>query len=322
MSERREPTTNNSSPPDLLGHAHSHGHAHGHSHDRNAGSDNMRWAFFLNLGFALIELLGGFYTNSLAIMADALHDFGDATAIAIGWWLERRAGAKPNAQFSYGLRRLSLLGALFNTVIIFCSGMFILVIAIPRLWQPQSVQATGMFALAVLGVAVNAYGASRLRRDRTLNAQVMAWHLYEDLLGWLAVLVVSAVMWWRPTPILDPLLAIMITVFVLWNIVRHLRRILALLLQGVPDNIDLKVIEQQLQQLAQVLSCHHTHIWSLDGEHHVLTTHLLISRDCNASQIQEIKRAVQTLASGHGFSHTTIEIECVDADCSMAAKPD
>lgn len=320
MTEPTEPNHTRPEPVAQRTHDHAHCHAHhsGHSHGQGTTNTNMRWAFLLNLSFAVIELIGGFFTNSLAIMADALHDFGDATAIAVAWWLERRANAKPSVTFSYGLRRLSLLGALINTFIIFSSGIFILAVALPRLLQPETVETTGMFWLALLGVAVNAYAAWRLRREQTFNAKVMAWHLYEDLLGWLAVLVVSTVMWVRPTPILDPLLAIAITVFVLWNIVRHLRRTMALFLQGVPDSISLATIEQELMQLAPVRSCHHTHIWSLDGEHHVLTTHLLVQEQSSNAQVQSLKRAVQALAREHGFSHTTIEIEYENADCSMS----
>lgn len=298
------------------GDSHGHHHGHGHSHHHH-GSSNIALAFWLNLGFCIIEFIGGALTNSLAIMSDALHDLGDSIALGMAWQLERYAGKQANERYSYGHRRFSLLGAFINTVILLVGGVFIVSEAIPRLLNPEAVHAPGMLALAVLGVAVNGIAAYRLRNEGSMNAKVMAWHLYEDLLGWLAVLIVSVVMIVRPMPILDPILSILITLYITWNVVKNLRRTVALFLQAVPEELSLPAIEQELCAIPNVQSCHHTHLWSLDGERHVLTTHLVVNDALNATDVGLVKQAVHALAHRHGFVHTTIEIEQAGAPCSM-----
>ncbi len=306
---------------DLHGHDHRPAHGHDHHHHHHAGS-NIALAFWLNLGFCIIEFIGGALTNSLAIMSDALHDLGDSIALGMAWQLERYAGRQANERYSYGHRRFSLLGALINTVILLVGGVFILSEAVPRLLHPEPVHAPGMLALAVLGVAVNGFAAYRLRNEGSMNAKVMAWHLYEDLLGWLAVLIVSVVMLIKPMPILDPILSVLITLYISWNVVKNLRRTVALFLQAVPEEISLPAIEQELCAIPNVLSCHHTHLWSLDGERHVLTTHLIVHDNILAEDVGLVKQAVHALAHRHGFVHTTIEIEQAGAMCSMEHRHD
>ena len=303
------------------GYEHDHhadgGAHHGHGHHHHHAGSNIALAFWLNLGFCIIEFIGGALTNSLAIMSDALHDLGDSIALGMAWQLERYAGKQANERYSYGHRRFSLLGALINTVILLIGGVFILSEAIPRLLNPEAVHAPGMLALAVLGVAVNGFAAFRLRNEGSMNAKVMAWHLYEDLLGWLAVLIVSVVMIVKPMPILDPILSILITLYITWNVIKNLRRTVALFLQAVPEELSLPAIEQELCAIPNVQSCHHTHLWSLDGERHVLTTHLIVADAISAADIGLVKQAVHALAHRHGFVHTTIEIEQAGAQCSM-----
>lgn len=295
-----------------------HGHSHGHSHHHHHGEGNLQLAFWLNLLFSIVEFIGGWFTNSLAIMSDALHDFGDALAIGMAWRLERHAKKAADRKFSYGYRRFSLLGAFINAVILIVGSVIILSQALPRLWSPEPVHAEGMFGLALLGVAVNGFAAWRLRNDKTQNARVLAWHLYEDLLGWVAVLVASIVMLIKPMPILDPLLSVLITLWILYNVLRHFKQTANLFLQGVPDSVSLDDIETELKKIAGVVDCHHTHLWSLDGEHHVLTTHLVVGEQTDKQERQQIKKAVRALMPHWQITHSTIEFEWASDDCSMA----
>lgn len=305
-----------------MAHSHAHRHAHGHAHGHHHGSDNLRLAFWLNLGFALVELIGGLLTNSMAILADALHDLGDSIAIGLAWRMERYARKGATEKYSYGHRRFSLLAALINALILIVGGLFVLSEAVPRLLHPEPVHAGGMLALAVLGVLVNGYAALRVRTDDTHNARMIAWHLYEDVLGWLAVLIVAVVMLFRPLPILDPLLSVLITLYVVYNVMKHLRSTLSLFLQAVPEQLSLTHIEQELLAIPAVRSCHHTRLWSLDGSHHVLTSHVVVDADTPTSAIAQIKQAIQQLAQRHDLVHTTIEIDYADEACSMAGETD
>ena len=289
-------------------------HSHPHHSDT---AQRIRIAFFLNLAFTVFEVVGGLFTNSLAILSDALHDLGDSFSLGLSWYMEKRSAQGSDERYSYGYRRFSLLAALVNTVVLIVGSLFILSEAIPRLFNPEHSNAQGMALLAVVGIAVNGIAALRMRGSQTLNAQVVAWHLMEDVLGWIAVLIVSIVLLFRDIHILDPLLSILITSYVLFNVLRNLRKTVALFMQAVPETIDLNAVELALLSIPHVKSTHHTHIWSLDGEHHVLTTHLVVDADASKDELLHVKSDVTTLAQNLNFEHTTIELEYEDENCAM-----
>ncbi len=204
-------------------------HSSNHVHIRGTGA-NLRTAFFLNLVFTLLEIVGGLMTNSIAILSDAVHDLGDTLSLGLAWQLDRVAQRGRDQQFSYGYRRFSLLGAIISTVVLIIGSMFILIEAIPRLFTPEHANAQGMIFFAVLGVVVNGLAALRLRGEKSLNARAIAWHLIEDVLGWVAVLVVSIVLLFTDFYILDPLLSILITIYILYNVLKNLKQTLAVFL--------------------------------------------------------------------------------------------
>ena len=291
-------------------------HNHSHEHARDTAG-NLKLAFFLNLGFTLLEIFGGLWTNSVAILSDAVHDLGDSLSLGLAWLLDRYASREPDKRFSYGYRRFSLLGALLNTIILIVGAVFVLSEAIPRLFNPEHSNAQGMILFALLGILVNGAAVLRLRGSKTLNAQVVAWHLLEDVLGWIAVLVVGIVLLFTDIHILDPALSILITVYVLYNVVKNLRKTLSLFLQGVPEHIDVEYIEEEINRVDNVRSNHHTHVWSLDGEHHVLTTHVVVDEKTTREQILCVKEDIKKLLRPYELSHITVEIEYGEQDCAM-----
>jgi cobalt-zinc-cadmium efflux system protein len=278
---------------------------------------NIRLAFLLNLGFALLEIAGGLWTNSLAILSDAVHDLGDSLSLGLAWFLERYAGRAGDWRYSYGYRRFSLLGALINAMILIGGSLLVIVRAIPRLVHPEPTSATGMLFFAVMGVLVNGFAALRLRQDKSLNARVVAWHLLEDVLGWLAVLVVSVILHFTDLYVLDPLLSLLISLYVLYNAIKNLWETLTLFLQAAPRGLALDEIEAQLSGVDGVCSTHHTHLWSLDGEHHVLSTHLVVDENVTKTDLQRIKSDARQALRPFQLSHITIEIENGEEDCAM-----
>lgn len=277
-------------------------------------------AFLLNAGFALAELVGGYLVNSVAIIADALHDFGDSLSLAFAWRMEKLAAKDSDNRYSYGYRRFSLLSAVVSAVILITGSIFVISEAIQRLSNPQPPDARGMLVFALIGMAINGYAAMRAGKGKNLNSQIISWHLLEDVLGWAAVLIVSIVLLFADVPILDPLLSILITAVVLFNVLRNLNKALAVLLQGVPDTVNISAIEDEIRQLEMVTGIHHTHVWSLDGEENVLTTHVMLGLNAKKEQIRNIKNKIRELAGRHGLAHTTIEFEYLQGDCSMTAQ--
>jgi cobalt-zinc-cadmium efflux system protein len=310
-------------------HKHSHGHGHSHSHQhshipKDMASNRIGWAFLLNVCFTIIEFIGGMLTNSTAIMADAVHDLGDSLSIGLAWLLSRLSKKNASVNFSYGYQRFSLMGALINGIVLIAGSIWVINESIPRLFNPQMPDAQGMLWLAILGVVVNGYAAYKLSDGKTLNERVLNWHLLEDVLGWLAVLIVAITLLFVDLPILDPLLSIGFTLFILFNVLKNLKVAVRLFLQASPDKTIQENLQNELTTLASVKEIHHFHLWSLDGEQHVLTAHLVLTDDIEqqqlASKLVEIKRELSTRLKPYQLAHTTIEFEFSDEICRDATQ--
>lgn len=294
---------------------------HAHQHGRTDTSSDLRLAFFLNLGFTLLEIVGGLWTNSVAILSDALHDLSDSISLGMAWYFDNYAQKAPDTRFSYGYRRFSMLSAFLNIVVLVAGSLWVLATALPRLLNPEPSRAGGMFLFAIVGITVNGFGAYRLYRNQSLNAQVAGWHLLEDVLGWVAVLIVSVVLLFTDWYILDPLLSILITLYILTNVIRNLRRIARLFLQAIPEDVDLPALQEQILGLEPVQNVHHTHVWSLDGEHHVLTTHVVVPPETSKAEASRLKRELAQLLDADDFQHLTIEVEFGEEDCHLVSAP-
>lgn len=301
-------------------HDHGHGHHHGHHHHHHAAG-NIRTAFFLNLGFTVVEIVGAFLTNSTAILASAAHDLGDCFALGQAWYFERIAGERGDTRYTYGYKRFSTFGALISTVLLLVSSLYILSQAIPRILHPEASHAGGMVALAFVGVAVNGLAMLRLSKEKGMNTRVVALHLLEDVLGWVAVLVVSVSLLFIDFPALDPILAVLITLYILSNVVKNLRSMLPIFLQAVPDDVSLDTIVHEIEGMDQVNAVHHAHIWSLDGEHNVFTAHLELSSQPAPDAYGAIKDEIRAIIQRHGLYHSTVEIEFPGEVCRNVLPP-
>ena len=290
-------------------------HEHGHHHSGDV--EALGGAFLLNFIFTLIEIAGGLWTNSVAILADALHDAGDSLALLLAWYLQKASGKERDQRFSYGYGRLSLLAALINGVILLAGSIVVIVHVIPRLFEPQIVDATGMFWLALLGIAFNGFAFWRNRSSQSLNAKMVNWHLLEDVLGWTVVLAGSIVMHFGDYPWLDPLMALGVTLFILWNVFKSLGRVTKIFLQSNPEGVDLSAIENELRALNNVEDIHDVHAWSLDGKYHVLSLHVVISQITDQESLVLLKNQIRDQLHKMGIEHSTIEFELPTEACVL-----
>jgi cobalt-zinc-cadmium efflux system protein len=176
-------------------------------------------------------------------------------------------------------------------------------------------QVEGMLLLSIFGIAVNGFAAYKLSEGNSLNERILNWHLLEDVLGWVAVLIVSIVLMFKPWPILDPILSIGFTLFILFNVVRNLKETLLLFLQATPDAKQMEEVRKVLMSFDDVADIHHFHIWSLDGEHSVMTAHVELKQDVSVSQLRTLKDELRQGLDEFDFVHTTIEIEFANEDC-------
>jgi cobalt-zinc-cadmium efflux system protein len=290
--------------------AHDHDHS-GHHHE----TGNIKIAFFLNLAFTIIEIIGGFWTNSMAILSDALHDLGDSLSLGVSWYLQNYSKKGPDYKFSFGYSRFSLLGALINSIVLLGGSVLILSRAIPRIFNPEPVNAKGMIAFAVLGIFINGAAVLRLRKGKSLNEKVVTWHLLEDVLGWVVVLIGSVILNFKDLPIIDPLLSMGITLYILYNVVKNLKKVMNVFLQGVPEDISIEEIEKLVEEKTEALSVHHTHIWTIEGERNMLSTHVKIPDNYNSQDIINLKKNIRKLLKEKNIEHVTIEMEYETEEC-------
>ena len=289
---------------------------HNHTH-HNEDVKNIRVAFFLNLLFTVIEIVGGILTNSVAILSDAVHDLGDSFSLGLSWYFQKIAKRPRTRNYTYGYKRFSLMGAVINSVILTVGSVLILMNAIPRLFNPQQPDVKGMLLLAVLGVVVNGAAVLKLRKGRSLNEKVVSLHLLEDVLGWLAVLLGAGVMYFVDAPFIDPLLSIAISVFILFNVYRNIRESLRIILQGSPDLINIDEIEKTVMALMNVKNVHDLHVWSVDGEYNVLTIHVVLTKPLYMAELHSLKKEIRRRLFSLNVQHSTIEFETPDEDCEL-----
>ncbi len=289
----------------------------GFPHQDNHPTANIKAALVLNSAFIILEIVGGILTNSMAILSDALHDLGDSLSLGLAWYFQKLSGRRKDKLFSFGYKRFSLMGAVINSMVLLVGSIFVLNETIPRLFYPKPADARGMFILALLGVGVNGMAALRLRKGKSINERVVSLHLWEDVLGWLAVLIGSVVMIFIELPVIDPILSIAITLFILFNIFKNLKNSFRVFLQGVPTATDIDYIEKQVLSLPGVERIHDMHIWSLDGQYNILTLHL-ISKEINEyPKIRDLKQRIKQLLKNLKINHITIEVDSPEDECFL-----
>jgi cobalt-zinc-cadmium efflux system protein len=288
--------------------------AHDHHHH---STKNIKVAFWLNFTFTIIEIVGGFYTNSIAILSDALHDLGDTLALGLAWFLDKFSKKKRDQRYSYGYGRFSLLAAFINGLILMVGSVFILYEAIPRLFNPIQPNAEGMILLAIGGVFFNGVAVLRLKSGKTQNEKIVSWHLMEDVLGWVAVLIGSIIMKYYDVPIIDALLSIGFTIFIFYNVFKNFITTVRIFLQAKPDNVNENNLVESVLQLAQIKSVHDTHLWSIDGEKVVFTLHVVVGKSLNSDQIIELKKSIREMSKLHSIDHITVEVEYEDEECEL-----
>lgn len=292
-------------------------HHHEHHHSNEDDNRAIGVAFYLNAAFTVIEIIGGLYTNSMAILSDAIHDLGDTLAIGISWILEKLSLRKRNAHFSYGYRRMSTLAALINVIILTAGSLVIAIETIPRLLNPEQVNAPGMMLFATLGVLFNGAAVWRLRKgDASLNRRTVMLHLMEDVLGWAAVLAGSVIIYITDFHLLDPLLSMGIAGYILYNAIRNLGGIMQVFLQAVPDHVDIDALKKAILGVQGVLEIHDFHLWTLDGSYHVLTLHVVAKDRDNMEHCMRIKEEIRRFSAQLKVEHVTIELEAPEEHCA------
>ncbi len=274
---------------------------------------NILAAFVLNLAFSLFELIGGFFTNSVAIISDALHDIGDAVSIGVSYFLEKKSKRQPDEVYTYGYLRYSVMGSVITVLILLTGSVLVVINAVSRIVNPQPLHYDGMIAFAVIGVAVNFLAAFFTRHGDSLNQKAVNLHMLEDVLGWAVVLVGAIVMRFTDIKLIDPILSVCVAVYIFIHAFSHLKEALNLFLVKIPEGVDIDEIRHHLTEIDGVLDVHHIHVWSLDGIQNCATMHIVTD-----AEPLTVKKAVKAELREHGIAHATLELESEDEACADA----
>lgn len=277
---------------------------------------NMLIAFSLNLAFSVFEFFGGIISGSFAIMSDALHDFGDALSIGMSLILEKKSKKAPDETYTFGYGNYSLIGALFTTLVLLSGSVIIIINAVSRIINPVETEYGKMIVFAVIGVLINTFAAFVTRGKESANQRAVNLHMLEDVLGWICVLVGAVIMHFTDFYVLDPLLSIGVSVFIIFHSVGNLKDIFSVFLAKVPEETSVSEIKEHIMLIDGICEVHHIHIWK-QGFGNILATMHIVT-DENAS---EIKEKVRKELYEHGINHATLEIESTDEICKEKVCP-
>lgn len=282
---------------------------------------NILIAFILNISFSIFELIGGLFTNSISILSDAIHDFGDALSIGLSLILEKISKKNPDSNYTYGYARYSILGALITTTILTVGSIFVIISSVKRIISPEDINYNGMIIFAIFGVIINFLAAYFTKDGHSVNQKAVNLHMLEDVLGWVVVLIGSILMKFTDIRLIDSIMSIGVALFILINAFKNLKSILDLFLEKTPANIRLEELKNHLLKIKEIKDIHHIHVWSLDGNNNYSTMHIVT----DTKDPVKLKKAVRNEMLEHNIIHTTIEIEgsdekCLDKECHVDIK--
>jgi len=294
------------------GAGHHHGHSHGHGHGANAR--RLLLALCILLTFTAIEALGGWFANSIALLAEAGHMVADSGSLILAILAARASRRPANARHTYGSGRYQTLAAYTNGLLLLALTVWVMVEAFRRLTAPPAVNGTLMLAIALIGGAANLAAFIALCGSSSLNERGARAHIFSDLLGSAAATGAALLileLGWR---VADPILSLLVSLLILRSGWRLTQEAGHLLLQGTPPALDPDGLARDLAQVSGVEDVHHLHVWSLTGEAPVVTLHATVSR--SADQQAALQGILELLREHHSTAHATVQIEsgdCLDS---------
>lgn len=271
---------------------------------------NILIAFILNLSFSIFEFIGGIFTGSVAIISDAIHDIGDATSIGIAFLLEKKSKKKPDNKYTYGYIGYSVIGGFITTLILLLGSFTVIYNSIQRIINPTEINYNGMIVFAIIGIIVNLIASILTHKGDSLNQKAVNLHMLEDVLGWVVVLIGAIIMNYTDFYIIDPIMSIGLSIFIMISSAKNLKLIFEILLQKTPNDVNIDELVSHILKINGVIDVHHVHVWSIDGNNKYATLHVTT----NGNNLK-IKNKIREELNEHNIIHVTIEIEAQDEIC-------
>ena len=276
---------------------------------------NILIAFILNISFSIFEFFGGIFTNSVSILSDAIHDLGDALSIGISFFLERKSKKKADDKYTYGYIRYSVLGGVITTTILLVGSILVIIGAVKRLFNPVDVNYSGMIIFAIVGVILNFIAAYVTKEGDSINQKSVNLHMLEDVLGWIVVLIGAIIMNFTDIKIIDPIMSILVALYILVHSLKNMKQVLDLFLEKTPKDVDIEELKKHLLTISEVDDIHHIHVWSIDGFNNYATMHIVTK----SKNLVSVKKKIREELMEHHICHAILETEeeaCGDNECN------
>lgn len=287
------------------------GHNH-HHHDHGNSQRNLLWTTLLNIVITVAEVIGGLLSNSLALLGDALHNFSDAVAVFIAYLANRISKRKSTPSKTFGYKRIEILAALFNAVVLIVICIFLFVEAVKRFSEPQEVKGMLMFVVASIGLVSNLIGMLLLHKHahNNLNIKAAYLHLLGDTLSSVLVIISGILIIYLKWYWIDPVITILIGLYIMKETFVILRQTINILMQFAPDEINIFDIKKEIELNPEIDNVHHVHIWCLNDNQVHFECHIDLKNDMLQSETETIRDNIKTmLHDKFGITHSTMQFE-------------
>lgn len=266
-------------------------------------------AFLLNLLFTFVEIAGSVLTGSVTILSDAIHDFGDCIALGMAWRMEKISKRPANERYQFGYRRFSVVAGLINNMILLMGGVILIVTSVQRFFDPHPINGKGMLIFAVFGIVINGIAMLLTARGKSINERTISMHMLEDVLTWVAVLAVGAVMCFYNLPVLDSVLSIGMTFVIFVGVLRNLKKIFGIITLRSPLSVqEYRKLQEALTERNTVGVLEDLRIYSMDGEDKNAEVSLVLYEEVSAEDLMQLDGQTRRCCKAFGISRTVVQI--------------
>ena len=292
-------------------HDHNHDHSHGHVHTNN--KKVLLFSFIIITAFMIIEIIGGFVANSLALLSDGLHMFSDAVSLGVALVAFIYAEKHATLSKTFGYKRFEILAALFNGVTLFIIGIIIIIEAIQRFFKPTEVQSTEMFIISVLGLVINIVVAILMfsggDTKENINMRGAFIHVLGDLLGSLGAIIAAILIWAWSWTIADPIASIIVSILIIKSSWGIMKSSLNILMEGAPSNINIETIINTILEEDAISAVHDCHLWTISNDLNALSCHAVVSSDMTVAACEQLLERIENKLNHLNVNHMTIQLE-------------
>ncbi|MCG8410111.1 MAG: cation diffusion facilitator family transporter [Bacteroidales bacterium] len=287
------------------------GHHHSHHKHNNLNDKKLLGVTILNLSITIVQVIGGILSSSLSLLSDALHNLGDSSAIFIAFYAGKKSKQSPNEHRTYGYKRIEILAALFNAMVLIGICFFLFFEAYERFINPKPVHGKIMFIVASFGLLANFISVLILNKNKNHNLNVKAayLHLLGDTFSSVAVIVGGIFIWRYQIYWIDPIITVFVGVYIIYHTWGIVKQTVDILMQSTPNQINIRKIKNTVEQVPEVDNIHHLHVWQLNDTQIHLEAHINLKNDMSISQMMLIRKVISnTIKMNYKIQHITLQM--------------